>query len=125
MEKLKKAIVRYEAARQRVISIDDTRRDLFAKCTGTELDDTGKKTCSEACWSYYTSEDNLVNYSGFHLQHESEYDEIMSEHGCQNCVSAREVKKGELAAAKKEFGIAKRQLSAIGKVLIKESLSTK
>ena len=125
MEKLKNAIVRYEAARQRVISTDGTRRDLFAKCTGTELDKTGSKTCSEACWDYYTSKENIANYSGFHMQHESHYDEIMSEHGCQNCVSAREVKKGELAAAKKEFGIAKRQLSAIGKVLIKESLSTK
>lgn len=125
MEKLKNAIVRYEAARQSAISIDNRRRALFAKCTGTELDDTGRKTCSEACWDYYTSKENLANYSGFHMQHESHYDEIMSEHGCQNCVSAREVKKGELAAAKKEFGIAKRQLSAIGKVLIKESLSTK
>lgn len=130
MNKFESAVMRYERARQLVEALNHKRKILIANCEGIDTCEDNHNqivsfgvVCFSRAWEKMleinkesgpydgvTFEDVFVDGVG-----------IEDEPACDNCLEAYRIKHHELAAAKKEFGAAKRSLAAIGKQLIKEN----
>lgn len=116
-------IKRHEVARSVVASLNKRRRYLIENCKQqTETTINGhfvahSEICLVKAWKEWQDlcTDNGELYP---------YDEVLSEGVgsgayCQNCMDSFNIKHNELAAAKAEFGKAKRALSSFGKQLLK------
>lgn len=138
-DKYESAVLRYERARQLVNELDDKRRVLLSKCFNItkELDESSipegasasdimqeiaeqSKICLVRAWDYMSSENKDCDIYGYAV---CEYGEALRSeevNACPACLEAYSLKCGDLAAAKQEFGAAKRSLSGLGKGLMKD-----
>jgi len=120
MDKYKNAILEYEVARRDVRLAEKKRIDEVDRCEVVE-----------AAFKNYESADVCLVQVAEGISYEAEdveepcsnsrrnyFERMLKEGGCKHCVKSYEIKRGELAKAKKRFGIAKRRLSAMGKKLI-------
>lgn len=120
--KYKQAIRTYEEARQKVSRIEKKRKSLIIGCTKKS-----KENCDDFGTCYGTCLEKAYEDTGKQIRENNEYysfSEILEEgHAagdyCDNCVDAYHLRVGELSEARMAFGVAKRQLSAIGKKIIK------
>ena len=126
MDKFQDVIVRHENARKSVQTLKKKRLDLIAECEKTDfVEDHGFQIpVGELCLK--TAFDNLLSTVDENYGDSYSYDEILNEMHyegtcCDSCLESYQIKTGPLAEARQEFGNAKRQLSYIGKKLIKES----
>lgn len=124
-------IMRYEKARQESVALEKERRMLVSHCENIDTCEDNHnqivsfgENCFVAAWNTMVEENNQCRGHDHWVDHFS-FDEVFTNgellndaHVCDNCKKAYEIKKGPLAAAKKDLGIAKRQLSAMGKKLI-------
>jgi hypothetical protein len=120
------AIANYERCRQRVRELDEHRKAIIAKCRRlsegdglvyskdgfTEL----AKTCLEECWRCREDDGQYQGMGGFLDFITCFFDEGEC---CEHCIDSYKIKIGPLAEAKKQFGIAKRTISALGKSALK------
>ena len=120
-DKYIKAVANYERCRVKVNKLKKRRAELFESCTRETP--TGKAeteysmTCLELCWE--DCNEGKMDH-GYSFDFKSMLGEYSEDNGyCDNCKEAYAVKIGPLAEAKKQFGIAKRVLSALGKSVIK------
>lgn len=119
---IEKIVTDYEKSRQDISRLQEQITRLHLNCGGVH--EHYKRPdenimCYEHAWRDFIADENLINPSGFGYQKEHSYDEHLDAVGCDNCIKARKLKTGELASAKKSFGVAKRRLSHYGKKLIK------
>jgi hypothetical protein len=116
------AIIRYEKARQLVAQLEDKRRKLIDECESIVTIEDGffERETGEPClvtaWKNFSDDDD---YDSFGMRTGPNYDECLGEIGCKACIESFGIKNTTLSDAKKEFGIAKISLSALGKRLIK------
>lgn len=130
MTKYIEAIKRYEQARQIVNTLTENKRSLVSDCDNMKQGDDHhnwelRNPCLVVAWSWMQE-----NNKGEAYYDQIKYGEIMLGAGddfdigtisggiCDKCRDAYAIKRGALADAKKEFGAAKRSLSAIGKQII-------
>jgi hypothetical protein len=107
-----KAVANYERRRQAVVVLNNERTELLGGCS---REDAYQETCLQKCyseWIYYRNEYGEKATYSEHLNHPEE-------NTCNACKKAYAIKTGPLAEAKKQFGIAKRVLSALGKSALK------
>jgi peptide subunit release factor RF-3 len=116
------AVIRYEKARQLVASLKAKRRELIDQCEsivtiedGFFQRETGELCLITAYKDFRESEYEDGQATGFN------YGDALSEVGCEACLQSFKIKHTTLSVARKEFGIAKRSLSNLGKRLIKEA----
>ena len=120
------AVIRYEKARQLVASLKAKRRELIDKCDSIKTIDDGifKSEVGEPClvtaWRNFSDDDDVDDFG---LKTGLNYDECLGEIGCRACIESFGIKNTTLADAKKELGIAKISLSALGKRLIKGAIA--
>lgn len=128
MDKSTKVIIRYESARQSVSTLKAKRSQLISECenlgeipcqSGYGVVQTGRICLSDAYDELMTTlnENPGEGYS---------YEEIIENMHCEDkicdsCYESYQIKTGSLRDAREEFGNAKRQMSRIGKKLIKEN----
>jgi len=127
MDKFQKAIHRYEVSRQLVSTLKRKRSNLINDCESIDtIDDPsgyGKKEVGMLCLtSVFNELMEIIDFDGPGY----DFDEILQIMHCEGrccdaCHDSYQIKIGQLAEARKEFGNAKRALSYIGKSLIKES----
>lgn len=119
-KRLADMVADYERYRALIIELKLKSSMLISACSGASYDisQNRKTKCHEAAYAYYKSDDNLHNPSGYGMQIDASYDEIIYHHACASCTEARRIKKNELAEAKKQFGITKRKISSAGKILL-------
>jgi hypothetical protein len=120
MSKLENLIIQYETLRQKISSIKAERAELVGLCTVPDSHDDGRggihhfsgELCLVKAWNEMlemNQEDGEVH----------DYQEVLSEVGCEYCIKSYALKVGPLADARKAFGSAKKRLSYAGKKLIK------
>jgi hypothetical protein len=116
MDKYKKAVGEYEKARQEATKLEKKRADLISGCT---------KHCETEFHSKYCLAKAYDDTKEMRKENNEYYtfDEVLSEgHAsgdyCDNCYESYKLKNGDLAKARKAFGIAKRRLSSLGKKLL-------
>ena len=120
------AVIRYEKARQVVSKLESKRKKLIDECDSIKTIDDGifKSEVGELClvtaWRNFSDDDDV---DGFGLKTGLNYDECLGEIGCKACIESFGIKNTILADAKKELGIAKISLSALGKRLIKGAIA--
>ncbi len=128
MDKSTKVIIRYESARQLVSTLKAKRSQLISECenlgeipcqSGYGTVETGT-TCLSLAYDVLMTTLNENPGEGY------SYEEILTDEQCggrvcDSCYEAYEIKVGPLRDARGEFGNAKRQMSRIGKKLIKEN----
>ena len=106
-------IKRYELARQVVSILIKKRKELIDTCSKIDPVSLSGEICLVTAYKEWQ---DICNINGEMYP----YDEVLEEGDyCQNCKDAFSIKHNELAAAKDEFGKAKRALSSFGKKLIK------
>ncbi len=129
------AIVRYEIARKLVSNLKEKNKALIYGCDNLKCqegesweDVVDRKPCLVMAWDWMVSENkgepyyNQIDYDEVLHAGQGDFDIGTISNGvCNKCREAHAIKRGELAEAKKEFGAAKRSLSAIGKKLMKGS----
>lgn len=125
-DKYQSAIARYETARQMVSKLRMQRTDLIKECESIETIDSthGRIETGTLCLNSVYSEmieDNRENFPDGYSYEETMENAHDEERCCDACYKSYEIKTGPLAAARKEFGNAKRALSYIGKKLIKDA----
>ena len=118
MKPIEIILVEYERARWSVSQLLKTRAKLINECENLNQPyEAGEhKACHETAHDNFYSDDNKFFNGGRHFV--LTYDEMLVEHGCDNCNKARSLKVNEIAEAKKRLGNAKRALSARGKYLM-------
>ena len=120
MSEYMEVIQRYETARQLVGELKTKRNDLISSCENLgeveyphgsgNMRESGK-LCLVDCW------EEVQNHGGdYGAELQISHDDGAC---CDSCWESYEIKTGPLAAARKEFGNAKRQLSNVGKKIIK------
>lgn len=121
-EKAENVVMRYETARQLVSKLKSKRLNLINDCEniGFSEDEYGfkypyGKTCLTSIFDAWQKDQEGVSYMEA-VEYEHNGDRC-----CESCYQAYKLKQGPLKEAKKELGNAKRQLSYIGKKLIKEA----
>lgn len=133
MSKYEDAIIRYEDARQLVAKLDSKRKTLISECEAVDTcEDNHNKIVSfgENCFTRSWAKLEEINKeSGFYdgVTFEDVFVEgigMEDDPVCDNCLEAYRIKHHELAAARKEFGNAKRSLSKYGRMLIQERTHT-
>lgn len=113
MNKAEQIILRYEKARQLVRSLEQNRIKLACACH--YIDGSTGQPCALEAFDCAVNDDEVHDYE------EAFYHVIRDEEGaCPICIESRRIKKEDLAKAKQELGNAKRQLSYLGKRLIKD-----
>ena len=122
----KAAIIRYEKARQLVSNLKQKRLSLIGECEKlTTIDDPegyGKIETGILCLNTVFNE--MLSLNEESREDGYSYTEILEyEHDegrcCDSCYQSYQIKVFPLADAKKDFGMAKRALSNMGKKLIK------
>lgn len=125
MDKFKKVIQRYETARQLVSTLKEKRRLLIAECESTDLipcpSGYGEVETGKLCLtSAFNELMETIEENGPGYDYEETLQIMHAENRCcDHCYESYGIKVGPLAEARKEFGNAKRQISRIGKELIK------
>lgn len=114
---MNKLIMEYEETRQAIVATEKKRKDLLANCLNVSANG---EPCNETAYRYMLSDENMNNFNGYGGQQESNYDEILTNIGCASCIRARAIKTGDLAKLKRQFGVVKWKLSALGKALLKD-----
>ena len=124
MNKFQEVIVRHENARKLVHTLKQKRLELISECEKTDfVEDHGFQIpVGELCLK--TAFDNLLTTIQENYGEGYTYDEILNNMHCEgtvcdSCLESYHIKTGPLAEARQEFGNAKRQLSYIGKGIIK------
>lgn len=115
------AVIRYEKARQMVLKLKAKRKYLIGECESIVTIENGcfeseiGELCLVTAYKYF-SENEYENgqSTGF------DYCEAINEVGCKACLESFKIKHTTLSVAIREFGMAKRSLSSLGKRLIKE-----
>jgi hypothetical protein len=125
-DKYIKAVANYERCRQEVMMVDQWRKSVIAKCWRFQknggivyLKDGSSelaKSCLQECYRNREVDGVFQGKDGFLELITNYYDD---DECCESCVMSYEIKIGRLAEAKKQFGIAKRVLSALGKSALK------
>ncbi len=114
MDKYQKAILEYEETRQVAAKLEKKRGKLISNCTRLSIE-SGLKPCLAKAYDDTRNMNNENN--DFYSYHEVFENGFYEGDYCNNCHEAYKLKHGELAKARKAFGIAKRRLSAIGKAI--------
>lgn len=135
MDKYKKAILRYEEARQRVIKLDSERRALVSNCENIRqvenqnenINSHNLNNFKEAKFCLAVAWDNMRKWNkGEWGEDLISYDEALDSDSldtfngvvCNSCRSAFRLKTGKLAEAKREFGAAKISIAKLGQGII-------
>lgn len=129
------AIKRYEKARKAVSDLTEKKRALVSDCDNLKEQEgedwthtINRNPCLVVAWDWMASGNkgepshNCISYDEVILGGEDFLIGTISGGVCGKCLEAYNIKRGELSEAKKEFGAAKRSLSAIGKKLIREGI---
>lgn len=119
MDKYRKAIVRYETARLMSNELMAEKSRLTSACKHSTLENDFKN-CLVMAFEEMSNHNNGLEYDERFTFDES-LDCLVNdcEGGCESCREARKIKLVALAESNKELGIAKRQLSALAKGLMK------
>lgn len=108
---LEQVVLQYEINRQLVKKLNDKRCDLVSQCKNIGPE-TQFLTCGPTAYSGITDDDSFGDMFYHHIND--------GNGACEYCLKAIEIKRGPLAAAKKQFGIAKRRLAHHGKIQISQ-----
>ena len=132
MSKYIEAIKRYEKARKAVSTLAEKKRALVSDCDNLKEQEgedwthvIHRKPCLVVAWDFMQRENEGGDVYGYGTYEGAlNSDDIGTVSGvvCDKCFEASAMKQGALSKAKKEFGAAKRSLSAIGKKLIGEEM---
>lgn len=119
MDKYQKAIVRYETARNLSNEFMDEKIRLTSACEYSTLENDFK-SCLIMAFDEMSKHNNGIPYDE-RFTYDDSLDCLVNDYNgaCESCRKARKIKCGALAASNKELGIAKRQLSALAKGLMK------
>ncbi len=131
MSNYAEVIKRYEKARQVVVALTEKKMALVSDCDNMKQGDDHhnwelREPCLVVAWSWMKSENkgepsyNCVSYDEVILSGEDFDIGTVSGSVCDKCLEAYKMKRGDIAEAKKEFGAAKRSLSAIGKRIMRD-----
>ena len=122
MNKSEELILKYEALRQEIASLKSKRSDLIYKCSKITITEVHgfMMAAGNACLVEYWA-GNSWPPSDDESSHD--YSETLEEFGCDACKESFAIKRGPLAKNNQDLGIVKRQISSLGKKLIKEGVS--
>ena len=124
MNKYESAIIRYESARVNQRNVKRAHSDLISKCDRVQyiegnMHPLHSTTCGQNAWSKYAKFNQDLPYDEQDTFEDVFYNAINNSDGaCDHCKEAFDLKHGLLAKVNKEYGIAKRAISMLGKGLI-------
>lgn len=118
------AVLNYEKSRQLVTQLTSVKSGLTGDCPRMKADPHDHPCLIEAYeFMKENREYQKEPYYEFVSYEDALFNAINDEEGCcDSCKASYELKHGDLAKAKKDFGISKCQLSAIGKKLIGDKI---
>ena len=133
LDKYQKMIVRYETARADVSQLKKQRRELIHECEMIGFidrpDGFGEMPTGTLCLAAAYDNTNPMPWDeddvGGEYSSYRDAVESMHHHGkcCDACYKSWNIKIGDLAAARQEFGNAKRSINYMGQKLIKDNES--
>lgn len=130
MNKIEAVLIRYEKARAAVMELEAKRSELIRACDRLDLLEgylgnicQHGEPCGVAAYNLMIDQNDGEPFDGDLISFDEAFSMFVNDDkgACDKCTEAMKIKRGELAAAKKEFGLAKRSMSHHAKKLIRNA----